>query len=164
MRLVQCSSLIKKHCYLLMFQGDISPVTEIETIWEICVVLLGACFTAGLVGAFGALLSQNDTLGLNSFKIKMKKLKQYMIYRCIPDHLQSSIFFFSSLPLARLSSTGRARNAEYIARTIAIRHIVCGQEASNQSCSRSQIIANDSSEAYCSFINIASLSATFHHL
>lgn len=77
-----------------MFQGDISPVTEIETIWEICVVLLGACFTAGLVGAFGALLSQNDTLGLNSFKIKMKKLKQYMIYRCIPDHLQSSIFFF----------------------------------------------------------------------
>ena len=32
--------------------GDIALVTELETIWENVVVLLGACFLAGLIGAF----------------------------------------------------------------------------------------------------------------
>ncbi|KAL7552346.1 hypothetical protein ACHAWF_015584 [Thalassiosira exigua] len=74
--------------------GDISPVTELETIYENIVVLLGACFLAGLIGAFGAYLSECDTLGFNAFKEKIHKLKKYMRYRRIPDDIQASILFF----------------------------------------------------------------------
>lgn len=35
---------------LCSFTGDISPVTELETVWENVVVLVGACFLAGLIG------------------------------------------------------------------------------------------------------------------
>jgi len=73
--------------------GDISPVTEIETIWENCVVLTGACFMAGLIGAFGAYLSENDSLGMNAFRLKIQSLKNYMSYRNIPDYIQNEIFF-----------------------------------------------------------------------
>jgi len=75
-------------------KGDISPVTELETVWENIVVLVGACFLAGLIGAFGAYLSESDTVGLNSFKEKIQKLKQYLTYRHIPEDIQASILFF----------------------------------------------------------------------
>lgn len=74
--------------------GDIAPVTELETIWENVVVLLGACFLAGLIGAFGAYLSECDKLGLSAFKEKIERLKQYMSYRNIPEEIQASILFF----------------------------------------------------------------------
>jgi hypothetical protein len=32
--------------------GDITPATELETIWENIVVLIGACFLAGLIGKY----------------------------------------------------------------------------------------------------------------
>ena len=79
---------------LLSHKGDISPVTELETIWENIVVLIGACFLAGLIGAMVQLLSQNDTLGANSFKTKIQKLKEYMVYRKLPPSLQNNILFF----------------------------------------------------------------------
>jgi len=74
--------------------GDISPATELETIWELCVVLVGACFLAALIGAFGAYLQQNDTTGRNSFYAKLDRVKQYMRFRNIPPDIQSSILFF----------------------------------------------------------------------
>ncbi|KAL7540091.1 hypothetical protein ACHAXR_012578 [Thalassiosira sp. AJA248-18] len=74
--------------------GDISPVSELETIWENIVVLLGACFLAGLIGAFGAYLSECDTLGFNAFKEKIQMLKKYMTYRTIPGDIQASILYF----------------------------------------------------------------------
>ena len=49
---------------------------------------------AGLIGAFGAYLSECDTIGFNSFKEKLQKLKDYMNYRNIPEDIQASILFF----------------------------------------------------------------------
>ena len=74
--------------------GDISPVSELETIWENIVVLIGACFLAGLIGAFGAYLAESDTIGSNAFQEKIQKLKKYLQYRNIPEDIQASILFF----------------------------------------------------------------------
>jgi len=74
--------------------GDISPVTEIETLWEDVVVIIGACFFAGIIGAFTAYLSQNDTSGSNAFRIKLQKLQEYMNYRCLPQQLQNEILIY----------------------------------------------------------------------
>jgi len=69
-------------------------MSELETIWENIVVLVGACFLAGLIGGFGAYLAESDTIGFNSFKEKITQLKQYLSYRHIPDDMQASILFF----------------------------------------------------------------------
>ena len=69
-------------------------MSELETIWENVVVLVGACFLAGLIGAFGAYLAECDTIGFNAFKEKIQKLKKYLQYRNIPDDIQASILFF----------------------------------------------------------------------
>lgn len=74
--------------------GDIAPVTELETIWQNVVVLVGACFFAGIIGAFTAYLSHNDTSGTNAFKLKVNKLQEYMRYRNLPIQLQSEIHTF----------------------------------------------------------------------
>ena len=74
--------------------GDIYPTSELETVWENVVVLLGACFLAALIGAFVAFLNEHDTLGSNAFKSKMKKLEEYLSYRNIPDSIKQSIFFY----------------------------------------------------------------------
>lgn len=74
--------------------GDISPVNEFETIYQNVVVLVGACFFAGLIGAFGEYLSCNDESGHSAFKNKMQKLQEYMQYRHLPPQLQSDILYF----------------------------------------------------------------------
>ena len=74
--------------------GDISPVTELETLWQNAVVLIGACFFAGIIGAFAAYLSHNDTSGSNAFKLKIQKLQEYMNYRKLPSQLQNDILTF----------------------------------------------------------------------
>ncbi|GMH89258.1 hypothetical protein TrVE_jg3161 [Triparma verrucosa] len=71
--------------------GDIYPVTEIETMWECTVVLIGACIFAGIIGSFTAFLSHNDTSGPNAFKLKMQRLQEYMKYRKLPNELQTAI-------------------------------------------------------------------------
>lgn len=71
--------------------GDIAPHTPIETFWEDCVVLIGACIFASIIGSFGALIRHKDTIGPNAFKRKMQKLKEYMQYRKLPSDLQTSI-------------------------------------------------------------------------
>ena len=55
---------------------------------------MGACFLAGLIGAMVQLLSQNDTMGANSFKTKIQKLKEYMAYRKLPPTIQNNILYF----------------------------------------------------------------------
>ena len=49
---------------------------------------------AGIIGAFAEYLSHNDESGTSAFKIKMKKLKEYMNYRHLPAQLQEEILFF----------------------------------------------------------------------
>ncbi len=101
----ECNMDSMNDCYIRAFHfslttlstvgyGDISPATELETIWELCVVLVGACFLAALIGAFGAYLQQNDTTGQNSFYAKIERVKQYMRFRNIPPEIQHSILFF----------------------------------------------------------------------
>jgi CRP-like cAMP-binding protein len=58
------------------------------------VVLIGACFMAGIIGAFAEYLSHNDESGSSAFKNKMKKLKEYMHYRHLPVQLQEEILYF----------------------------------------------------------------------
>ena len=100
-----CNMNSLNHCYIRAFHfslttlstvgyGDISPATELETMWELFVVLVGACFLAALIGAFGAYLQQNDTTGQNSFHAKIERVKQYMRFRNIPPDIQRSILFF----------------------------------------------------------------------
>eukprot|EP00578_Thalassiosira_sp_NH16_P004271 CAMPEP_0181132250 /NCGR_PEP_ID=MMETSP1071-20121207/30896_1 /TAXON_ID=35127 /ORGANISM="Thalassiosira sp., Strain NH16" /LENGTH=700 /DNA_ID=CAMNT_0023218573 /DNA_START=240 /DNA_END=2342 /DNA_ORIENTATION=+ len=74
--------------------GDISPVTIQETLFEFFLVLCGACYMACFIGAFGVYLSEGDTMGFNSFKDKIQKLKKYLHYRNIPEDIQTSIIFF----------------------------------------------------------------------
>lgn len=40
------------------------------------------------------LLSQNDTMGANSFKTKIEQLKEYMSYRRLPPNIQANILYF----------------------------------------------------------------------
>lgn len=99
-----CNSSISK-CYIRSFYfvittistvgyGDISPVTEVETLWENTVILIGACFMAGVIGGFTAFLSQNDDSGSNAFKSKLKQVHQYMKYRKLPRQLRSEIIIY----------------------------------------------------------------------
>ena len=74
--------------------GDISPVTPLETIYEDVVVLTGACFFAGIIGAFSAWLSKRDTAGSNAFKLKHQALVNYMACRTFPLDLQDEILAY----------------------------------------------------------------------
>lgn len=74
--------------------GDISPVTELETIFQNIVVLTGACFFAGIIGAFGEYFAYNDQSGPSAFRTKLQKLKDYLSYRQLPSTIQNNILFF----------------------------------------------------------------------
>ena len=76
--------------------GDISPVTPLETIYENVVVLTGACFFAGIIGAFSAWLSKRDTgtASSNAFKLKHQALVNYMACRAFPSDLQDEILAY----------------------------------------------------------------------
>ena len=102
-----CNSESMTTCYICSFYlvittistvgyGDISPVTPLETIYENAVVLTGACFFAGIIGAFSAWLSQRDTrtAGSNAFKLKLQRLVQYMACRNFPSDLQDEIIAY----------------------------------------------------------------------
>ncbi len=69
-------------------------VTELETIFENIVVLIGACFLAGMIGSFAEYLSHNDESGQSAYNTKVKKLQDYMNYRNLPHRLQKEILFF----------------------------------------------------------------------
>ena len=74
--------------------GDISPVTELETIWENVVVLIGAVFFAGAIGAFSAYLDIADRAGSNALRRKVQSLKDYMFRRLYTSELEDEVISF----------------------------------------------------------------------
>ncbi len=69
-------------------------MTELETIYQNFVVLIGACFLAGFIGSFAEFLSHNDESGQSAYETKVQKLQDYMKYRNLPQQLQEEILFF----------------------------------------------------------------------
>ena len=68
--------------------GDIRPYTNLETIWQLMVILGGSCLFAVLIGTIQAFFTQRDSSGELAFRSKMHKMKAYMKYREIPRDLQ----------------------------------------------------------------------------
>lgn len=71
--------------------GDIKPWTNLETCFQLVVVITGACLFAGIIGQITAYFQYIDADGTNSFKVKMNVLRNYMNYRDLPDGLQVNI-------------------------------------------------------------------------
>ena len=71
--------------------GDIYPTGNLETIWEIVVVLTGCSLFSSLVGSWQALLRQTDETGDNAFKEKMQRLMNYMQHRHFHTGLKNAI-------------------------------------------------------------------------
>lgn len=71
--------------------GDIRPNTPLETIWQMIVVVSGACLFATLIGAFTAYLQTVDTSGLNAFKMKLQAISEYMHHRNFPEKLIDAV-------------------------------------------------------------------------
>mmetsp|Transcript_24077 Transcript_24077/g.74225 ORF Transcript_24077/g.74225 Transcript_24077/m.74225 type:complete len:710 (+) Transcript_24077:52-2181(+) len=71
--------------------GDIKPITPIETAWQLCVVVSGACLFAGLIGAFTLFLEEIDTEGSSAFKAKLQRYEAYMRHASYPSNLRSAI-------------------------------------------------------------------------
>ena len=61
-------------CMLQVGYGDIYPTNNLETCWELVVVLAGCSLFASAIGAWQALLKQRDETGNNAFKEKMARL------------------------------------------------------------------------------------------
>jgi voltage-gated potassium channel len=77
--------------------GDIRPYGDLETTFELIVVVTSACIFASIIGSIAAYFANADTSGQVAFKADLRKMKRYMKYREIPDALQTSILnhFFS---------------------------------------------------------------------
>lgn len=71
--------------------GDIRPYTEGETMFNVVVVLTGACIFAAIIGSLAAHFSYLDSTGFAQFRSKRKTLQKYMAYRSLPPALQASI-------------------------------------------------------------------------
>lgn len=71
--------------------GDIKPITPLETIWQLVVVVSGACLFASLIGAFTLLLEEIDTEGTSAFNAKLQKYDAYMRRANFPSLLRSAI-------------------------------------------------------------------------
>jgi CRP-like cAMP-binding protein len=71
--------------------GDIRPYGNIETIFQVLIILTAACLFAGTIGSIGVYFDHSDSTGRTAFKSRMGKLKEYMRYRSLPQRLQESI-------------------------------------------------------------------------
>lgn len=71
--------------------GDIRPYGNLETWWNIVVVLMGACFFGGLIGSFQALFHYYNEVGLASYRRHKCDFKRWFKYRQLPQELQRSI-------------------------------------------------------------------------
>lgn len=71
--------------------GDVKPQTPLETIWQLIVVISGACLFASLIGAFTLLLEDFDTEGSSAFNAKMQKYEHYMSRAKFPPQLRAAI-------------------------------------------------------------------------
>ena len=78
--------------------GDIRPYTDLETCFELVVVVSGACVFAGIIGSCAVVFFHADNSGEVAHKANMRKLQQYMRYRELPDDLREQILrHFASL-------------------------------------------------------------------
>ena len=74
--------------------GDISAYTDLEAVLEIITALVGACVTATICGAFGAILEEVDAAGDNAFQQKLRDLSKFNDYRRIPPQLRRVVFAY----------------------------------------------------------------------
>lgn len=91
---MNCGKIVTEFYSFIALIGDISPVTSIETLFQLFVILSGASFGAGIIGSFTEFLSNSDESGHSAFRTKLKKLQEYMDYRQLPSLLQNEIFVY----------------------------------------------------------------------
>jgi hypothetical protein len=71
--------------------ADIKPHGNLETCYEMFIILMSAILMGGTIGSFGLYYNRNDTSGTPALKARMRRLKEYMKYRSLPQRLQASI-------------------------------------------------------------------------
>ena len=71
--------------------GDIYPATQTETMFELLVVISGACLVSCLIGSFAALFQGHDNSGLSAFKQKLHVIEVYCDYKRIKLGLKQKI-------------------------------------------------------------------------
>ena len=70
--------------------GDITPTTNIQTIYTVSIMLIGAGVYGYVVGNIASILSSTDMIK-SQFIEKMQKIQTFMKYKKLPRDLQSSI-------------------------------------------------------------------------
>ena len=74
--------------------GDIAAQTNIEACLEILTALVGACVTATICGAFGAILEEVDAAGDNAFQQKMRDVARFCRHKRLDEQLRGVVFAF----------------------------------------------------------------------
>lgn len=70
--------------------GDITPSTNLQTIYTMFVQLTGAGMYGYIIGNLASMLANSD-LARTQFRAKMEKIQTFMAYRDVPQDLQDSI-------------------------------------------------------------------------
>ncbi|GAB4423048.1 MAG: hypothetical protein OHK0011_02680 [Turneriella sp.] len=70
--------------------GDITPSTNVQTLYTMFVQLIGAGMYGYIIGNLASLLANSD-LARTQFRAKMEKIQTFMQYRDVPQELQDSI-------------------------------------------------------------------------
>jgi CRP-like cAMP-binding protein len=70
--------------------GDITPSTNVQTIYTMFVQLTGAGMYGYIIGNLASMLANSD-LARTQFRAKMEKIQTFMQYRDVPGDLQDSI-------------------------------------------------------------------------
>lgn len=70
--------------------GDITPSTNVQTIYTMFVQLTGAGMYGYIIGNLASMLANSD-LARTQFRAKMEKIQTFMQYRDVPNELQDSI-------------------------------------------------------------------------
>jgi len=97
-----CTDQAVMRCYIRAFHlvittissvgyGDIYPATELETMFELIVVVSGATLVACLIGSFAALFQGQDSSGGSAFKAKLNTIQEYMLYKGLDKELTNKI-------------------------------------------------------------------------
>ncbi len=70
--------------------GDITPSTNVQTIYTMFVQLTGAGMYGYIIGNLASMLANSD-LARTQFRAKLEKIQTFMQYRDVPNDLQDSI-------------------------------------------------------------------------
>jgi len=70
--------------------GDITPSSNVQTIYTMFVQLIGAGMYGYIIGNLASLLANSD-LARTQFRAKMEKIQTFMQYRDVPQELQDNI-------------------------------------------------------------------------